>query len=113
MIEHKSALLAILMPCLSLLEINLALLNLPAKLRITYGVQVSSSPRAQGGAHGVPIPPRAATGFYWFSSQVLLVKSAKLGFAELRAGDACFKPYGLFISLSLFRLLLSSHFFKH
>ena len=28
------------------------------------------------------IPPPGAAGFYWFSSQVLLVKSAKLAFAE-------------------------------
>lgn len=44
---------------------------------------------------------------------MLLVKPAKLGFAERRARAACFKPDGLFVALSLFLLLPSLPFFKH
>lgn len=50
----------------------------------------------------------------WLPLQVLLAMPTKVRFAELRAGDASFKPWGLYIILSLFHTaLLSFHLSKH
>lgn len=69
-IKHKSALLAILVPCLSLLEISLALLSL---CEAAAPVGHASERRTQRPA---PTPAHPAAG--------ATVMSAKVAFAEFR-----------------------------